>query len=122
MNDYLLDINDAATLTLRLLLRLIREALIQSDRQTPDMEIVLSIHGNGFAPFLDFLHQMGNLILPHRPNAIHFTIDEWHQDNSFDFGTFNVMNMACIVGHKRTVCVLGLRRYEFITLNNNIFN
>ena len=114
--------NDAATLILRLLLRLIREALINSDRLTLEMEIVLSIHGNGFTPFLDFLHQMANLILPHRANAIHFTIEEWYQDNSYNFGAFNVLNMACIVGHKRTLCVLGLNRYDFITLNNNLFN
>ena len=119
MNEYTLVINDAATFSLRLLLRLIREALLQtdSDLQTLEMEIILSIHGNGFAPFINFLHQMANVILPQRANAIHFTIEEWFQDNSYHFGVFNVLNMACIIGQKRTICIRALRRYEFVTIN-----
>ena len=118
-DDYILQINDAARLTLRLLLTLIRQALVNSETQTLAMEIILSIHGNGFAPFINFLTQLSNVILPGRANAIHFTIEQWYQDNSYTFGVFNILNMACIIGNKRTICVLGLRQYELITIDNN---
>ena len=119
MNDYVLEINDAGTVTLRLLIRLIREALLNSDSdiQVLEMEIILSIHGNGFALFINFLHQMANVILPQRANVLHFTIEEWFQYNSYPFAVFNVLNMACIIGQKRTICILGLRRHEFVTIN-----
>ena len=120
-DDYVLQINDAARLTLRLLLTLIQQALVNSETQTLGMEIIVSIHGNGFTPFINFLNQTSNVILPGKANAIRLTIEEWYQDNSYPFGVFNILNMACIIGNKRTICVLGLGQYEFITIDNNNF-
>ena len=87
-DDYVLQINDAARLTLRLLLTLIRQALVNSETQTLGMEIIVSIHGNRFTPFINFLNQTSNVILPGKANAIRLTIEEWYQDNSYPFGVF----------------------------------
>lgn len=62
---YDLQIDDVAVLLL-----LIRQTVFSSDYPRHIKDVTFSIHGNGFIPFFNFIHQFCQVILPGRVNTI----------------------------------------------------
>ena len=108
--DYYLELDDAGALTLRVLLILIRQTIVNSGYPSPIVNITFSIHGNSFSSFFGFVNQFFNAILPERVNTINseeiktflfiylsiyfiFVLHQWCQDNSLPVGVFYITDM-----------------------------